>query len=315
MVGKQSHIRNPLTVIAIFAGIAELSGTAVLPALEPAVQYIYVWFLMGFPTALVVLFFLVLYLKHHVLYAPSDFRDDKGWLSLAERRVYLEQRVDRAIVEAREELSIEATEASALETSEPSGSPEDTEAPAPTAGANPTAESPYGDVRSRVREIFNQSIPITRNQSTDNLWVMRELAGAALEAETFFKEVIGRERGLSWGSESMREHSRFDGISRGPPMVVLETQYTRHSAFGPRANRLKKVLADVLSFYKSLSDSERTGFLFLYCIAYEEETFSRMAEFRTRLESLAVGLPFKTEVVLEHMSELRRMATSPSDSP
>ncbi|RVI80160.1 hypothetical protein [Sinorhizobium meliloti] len=312
MVGKQSHIRNPLTVIAIFAGIAELSGTAVLPALEPAVQYIYVWFLMGFPTALVVLFFLVLYLKHHVLYAPSDFRDDKGWLSLAEKRVILEQRVDRAIVEASEELSIEATEASALEATEP-GSPEDTEAPSPSAGATPpNAASRYVDVRSRVRELFNHPIPITRTQSTDDVWVMRELAGAALEAETFFKEVIGRERGLSWTSELMREHSRFDGISRGPPMVVLETQYTRHSAFGPRANRMKKVLADVLSFYKTLSDGERTGFLFLYCVAYEEETFERMAEFRARLQHLATELPFKTEVVLEHMSELRRMATSPS---
>lgn len=308
MVGKQSHIRNPLTVIAIFAGIAELSGTAVLPALEPAVQYIYVWFLMGFPTALVVLFFLVLYLKHHVLYAPSDFRDDKGWLSLAERRVYLEQRVDRAIVEASEELSIEATEASALEATEPTGSPEDTEAPSPSAGANPiSAEAFYVDhiVGSRLR----------RSQSTDNLWVVRELAGAALEAETLFKEVIGRERGLSWSSESMENLRRFDGISRGPPMVVLETQYTRHSAFGPRAQRLRKVLEHVLSFYSGLSEAERAGFLFLYCIAYEEETFNRMAEFRSRLESLAVGLPFKTEVVLEHMSELRRMATSPNGRP
>ncbi len=76
MTDKVGHIKNPLTIIAIFAGLAEVGGTIVLPLLQQSTQSVYVWFLMLFPTLLVGVFFKVLYNKHHVLYAPSDFRDD-----------------------------------------------------------------------------------------------------------------------------------------------------------------------------------------------------------------------------------------------
>ncbi|MFO7596495.1 MAG: hypothetical protein R6W92_09155 [Desulfocurvibacter africanus] len=82
MIAKVSHVKNPLTVIAIFAGLAEVSGTVVLPFLEKDTQNIYVWFLMVFPCLLVLFFFITLYLKHYVLYAPSDFRDDKLFADL-----------------------------------------------------------------------------------------------------------------------------------------------------------------------------------------------------------------------------------------
>lgn len=75
-------ISNPLTIIAIFAGLAEISGTAVLPLLKDQSQLLYVWFLMGFPTLLIVLFFLTLNFNHKVLYAPSDFRDEGNFLKL-----------------------------------------------------------------------------------------------------------------------------------------------------------------------------------------------------------------------------------------
>jgi len=76
MTDKIGHIKNPLTIIAIFAGLAEVGGTIVLPFLRPCTQETYVWFLMLFPTLLVGVFFYVLYNKHQVLYAPSDYRDD-----------------------------------------------------------------------------------------------------------------------------------------------------------------------------------------------------------------------------------------------
>lgn len=84
MLEKFGHISNPLTIIAIFAGLAEVSGTLVLPFLSESVQSTYVWFLMFFPTLLVVLFFSVLYKKHKVLYAPSDYRSDNSFLRLLE---------------------------------------------------------------------------------------------------------------------------------------------------------------------------------------------------------------------------------------
>lgn len=81
MVEKIGHIKNPLTVIAIFAAISEISGTTVLPFIEPDNQGIYVWFLMLFPIFLVGIFFLTLNFNHRVLYAPSDYKDEKNFVN------------------------------------------------------------------------------------------------------------------------------------------------------------------------------------------------------------------------------------------
>lgn len=82
MLESIKKISNPLTIIAIFAGLAEISGTAVLPLLQDQSQFLYVWFLMGFPSLLIVLFFVTLNFNHKVLYAPSDFRDEDNFLKL-----------------------------------------------------------------------------------------------------------------------------------------------------------------------------------------------------------------------------------------
>jgi hypothetical protein len=79
-MNKYGHIKNPLTVVGIFAGIVEVSGTIVVPFILPANQAIYMWFLMIFPSLLVAIFFLTLNFNHTVLYAPSDFRDDQAFL-------------------------------------------------------------------------------------------------------------------------------------------------------------------------------------------------------------------------------------------
>lgn len=81
MVEKIGHIKNPLTVIAIFAAISEISGTTVLPFIEADNQSIYIWFLMFFPIFLVGIFFLTLNFNHRVLYAPSDYKDEKNFVN------------------------------------------------------------------------------------------------------------------------------------------------------------------------------------------------------------------------------------------
>lgn len=73
-------IRNPLTIIAMFAGIAEISGTGVLPFITAENQSTYIWFLMLFPAFLVSLFFITLHVKHQVLYAPSDYQNEDNFL-------------------------------------------------------------------------------------------------------------------------------------------------------------------------------------------------------------------------------------------
>lgn len=82
MKSKVSHVKNPLTIIAIFAGISEISATAVLPFISESIQKIFIWFIILFPFFLLVLFFITLWTKHHVLYAPSDFSSDENFLKV-----------------------------------------------------------------------------------------------------------------------------------------------------------------------------------------------------------------------------------------
>ena len=72
-----NRIKNPLTIIGLFAGIAEVAGTAVLPLVSTELQKFFIWYVMGFPILLVVLFFFTLNRNPKVLYAPSDFVDEK----------------------------------------------------------------------------------------------------------------------------------------------------------------------------------------------------------------------------------------------
>jgi hypothetical protein len=74
------QIKNPLTLIAVFAGLAEVAATGVLPVLKGPVQMTFVWYVMLFPILLVIAFFLTLNFNHRVLYSPSDFRDEKYFL-------------------------------------------------------------------------------------------------------------------------------------------------------------------------------------------------------------------------------------------
>lgn len=82
MIEKIGPIKNPLTIIAIFAGIAEVSGTTVLPFIAPANQLLFIYFLIVFPLLLIILFFLTLNFNNKVLYAPSDFKDEANYIKV-----------------------------------------------------------------------------------------------------------------------------------------------------------------------------------------------------------------------------------------
>ena len=82
MIEKMKHISNPLTVISIFAALAEIAGTVALATVDMQLQHLFIWFVMGFPVLLVILFFLTLNFNPRVLYAPSDFRDEHNFLEI-----------------------------------------------------------------------------------------------------------------------------------------------------------------------------------------------------------------------------------------
>ncbi len=55
-MGVAQVIKNPLTMIGVFASLVEVAGSIVLPQLSGWNQTIYLFFLIFFPSGLVVFF-------------------------------------------------------------------------------------------------------------------------------------------------------------------------------------------------------------------------------------------------------------------
>lgn len=138
-IDKTAMIKNPLTIIAIFAGIAEISGTVVLPSLADENQAVFMWFVMLFPIYLVGLFFFVLWHKHEVLYAPSDFRDENHFRDFAAPATYREL-AGKAIHE--QELETAAQDQSQSEFDSNSAPPQATQETQVTQPAAATHDAP-----------------------------------------------------------------------------------------------------------------------------------------------------------------------------
>mgnify|MGYP000852281954 CR=1 FL=1 len=60
---REAKLQNPLGIIALFASLAEVSGTIVLKFLPERIQSIFIWFVILFPVLIVLLFFYILYKK------------------------------------------------------------------------------------------------------------------------------------------------------------------------------------------------------------------------------------------------------------
>ncbi|MCL2888097.1 MAG: hypothetical protein FWF35_02130 [Elusimicrobia bacterium] len=80
MIEKIKRIDNPLTIIAFFAAIAEVSATISLGLVGPELQKIFIWFVMLFPALLVICFFITLNFNPKVIYSPSDFKNEENFL-------------------------------------------------------------------------------------------------------------------------------------------------------------------------------------------------------------------------------------------
>ncbi len=80
MTENIKKINNSLTIIAIFAALAEVNATVSLGLIPENLQAIFIWFILAFPTLLVICFFITLNFNARVMYAPSDYRDEKNFL-------------------------------------------------------------------------------------------------------------------------------------------------------------------------------------------------------------------------------------------
>lgn len=99
---RNIKVSNPLTIIAIFAGLSETLATVALVKLPPEIQSVFVYFVMAFPAAIVLLFFLVLYFKNTVLYAPSDFENQTHYLEANEIKQGVNSQLDKLFARVNE---------------------------------------------------------------------------------------------------------------------------------------------------------------------------------------------------------------------
>ena len=75
------RVKNPLTMVAVFAAISEVAMAFVITKLTDKLQEIFIWFVMGFPTVLVFIFFFVLYRKPAVFFSPGDYKSEELYVS------------------------------------------------------------------------------------------------------------------------------------------------------------------------------------------------------------------------------------------
>ncbi len=101
MIEKINTIKNPLTIIAIFAALSEVAGVTAIGLIDKSLQEIFVWFVIIFPTVLVILFFLTLNFNSKVLYAPSDFKDETNFISLLNKVDQVSSKIDHIFIKIK----------------------------------------------------------------------------------------------------------------------------------------------------------------------------------------------------------------------
>lgn len=293
MENKFASVKNPLTVIAIFAGIAEVSGSAVLPLIAQSNQTLYIWFLMLFPFALIAVFFLTLNFNHRVLYAPSDFKDEDNFVNILKKSTYsevLEYKAKEAIAFEPEESPEQPLQQPSEETIVKPTVAAETEHSIPKAI---TTDKLIMDAEKAMLEVDIVSTKSQRNQidlisrqisesRMRDLRLAEKLALAALEKELGFP--IDREMKIEAGTRGFH----FDGIvRRGSSLTAIEVKYFRSRRSAPMNMMMWQDLRRNLeTLFKSLSEVQQRDFSFVLVIVHdndatgiEDMVAKRLAEF------------------------------------
>lgn len=227
---ETSVIRNPLTIIAIFAGIAEISGTTVLPLIDASLQSTFIWFVMLFPVGLVAAFFATLNWNHSVLYAPSDFRNDDAFLA-ARSKEFAVARTSKL----RDELEDVAQE-----------------------------QAPDIADNSLEANVTTTTLPFSRES------LKRTLRGTYFLAEELVINKLARELKGSFSKEAMvvggNTFHLFDAsVSDGGRLTGIEVKYQRDQRVN--AQQITNFARRINDFYKQMSVTEKKGFLVLLAVA------------------------------------------------
>ena len=259
MVENIGHIKNPLTVIAIFAAIAEISGTTVLPFIESENQGIYIWFLMLFPVFLVGVFFLTLNFNHKVLYAPSDYKNEDNFLK-SFGKATTQEKEDKL----REEVE-EAEYTSSTEESEPDNLRPEKE----NVGDQPDTSSP----RQTFVTNYDKHAPLTANVSlAEKLAILKLSKDMNLDFRT----------DVRFETQSNRKII-FDGLAIHKDKIhAVEVKLFRNEHISP--SRLEKVLleSELMASQMKGIDSKELVLHFVAVIDNTEVDIERVKERLTK---------------------------------
>lgn len=308
MENKFASVKNPLTVIAIFAGIAEVSGSAVLPLIDPANQTLYIWFLMLFPFALIGIFFLTLNFNHRVLYAPSDFKDEDNFVNILKKSTYTEV------------LEYKSKEATAFE---PDEAPEQlleqriSEEQVVTSSATSRLEQTIPQVTTTEKWIMDAEtivlgvdIVSTKSQRNQMDLIARQISERRMRdlrlAEKLALEKLEKELGVSIDREMKieagAERFHFDGIvRRGGSLTAIEVKYFRSRRFAPMSISMWHELRRSLeSLFKSLSEEQQRDFSFVLVIVHDNDA----TEIERMVSRRLSDFPFPTAIKMYDFDEL-----------
>ncbi len=265
---KFGHIKNPLTVIAIFAGATELGGTYVLPHVtDVSNQRIYIWFLMLFPTYLISLFFFMLWHKHIHLYAPSDYSDENNFVAAGRQAV-------------RDKIADEVVEATSDVTPV---NPAHGETPVdePSEVANESGLSPTADTAEYIARAEQQ-----------------EYAHRLFIAEEYALSRLGAELGVALKrrvSPTNLRHLMFDAVkSDSDGTTVVEVRYTQTSA--PNLNSYRRSIKNADAYYKTLSEKDRAKFKMIFVVVFERVREERIQSLLNNINTIALTYDFPIDV-------------------
>lgn len=280
MLEKIGHIKNPLTVIAMFAGIAEVSGTIVLPFVAEAAQVRYVWFLMLFPCLLVGLFFLTLWLKHHVLYAPSDFQDDQNFVNM-----FIRPTVTTVIVpDAGSQPPPPQIEAS---------EPEPPIVAVPEPEPEPAASPEVQDVRAEYGVPAESQITPSYARSTLKVQAINRLS--AEFGSEFVLDV----------SPVKHPDKKFDFMMNSQDSPCVGTIFYSFNKLETVDNvYIERAFMNAYSFWRDLNSDSASRFIFAAVVVGENIDHAHRASLTNRIQRIALRYKFQTLVKVWDVSAL-----------
>ncbi len=268
---KLITVKNPLTAVAIFAGIAEGAGAAVLPLLAETNQTTYMWFLMIFPVFLVLLFFATLNFNRRVFYAPSDFDDEKNFMELF-RSSTTPERLQKLEEKMSEEEANSSFPSSDVKAEEIQDTPKQEVI---TSRARVTSRMQQ-DLRSRY--LLAESLIIDRLATEFRTIPRREIALRNRYGDQLFDAVFETQKGLVLAEIT----------------VFAERTYP---------HKIRTILQRVQETFFTLPEEIREDSRFLLAIAYEMPK-TQANRIRRELNSMLKNFNMPAEIRMYDLQEL-----------